>query len=58
MRMERRTEYAIAGVTTKKVFPRRFRSKEEAEKFISERPDPSHWIVMKRTVIYEEWEEA
>ena len=53
--MEKKIEYAIAAVTTDKVFPKVFITEEEADKFKSYRPDPSHWKVVSREVTYSEW---
>jgi hypothetical protein len=49
------TEYAIAAVTTNKVFPKVFITEEEAEQFKERRLDPSHWKVVSREVTYGEW---
>lgn len=47
-------KYAIRTKTTKKVFPREFHSKEEAEKFRQKRSDPKHWeVVMKMPKVVE-----
>lgn len=50
-----KTEYAIAAVTTNKIFPKVFLTEEEAEQFKERRPDPSHWKVVSRDVTYGEW---
>lgn len=50
------TEYAIAAVTTGKVVPTVFMTEEEAERFKQWRPDPSHWKLVSREVVYSEWE--
>ena len=49
------TEYAIAAVTTDKVFPKVFITEDEAEQFKERRPDPSHWKLVSREVTYGEW---
>lgn len=49
------TEYAIAAITTDKVFPKIFEREEDAENFKQARPEPDHWKVVKRTVNYSEW---
>lgn len=54
--MEKKIEYAIAAVTTDKVFPKVFMTEEEAKKFKSYRPNPSHWKVVSREVTYSEWQ--
>lgn len=48
------TEYAMAS-TTGCVFPKVFKTKDEAENYIAKRPDPSHWKVVSREVTYSEW---
>lgn len=52
---ERKIEYALASVSTGKVFPQVFMTGEEAEKIKSYRPDPNHWKVVTREVSYSEW---
>lgn len=49
------TEYAIAAVTTDKVFPKVFITEKEANDFREGRPDPSHWKLVSREVTYGEW---
>lgn len=54
--MEKKIEYAIAAVVNGKVFPKVFMSEEEAKLFRKVRPDPSHWKIVRREVVYGEWE--
>lgn len=49
------TEYAIAAVTTDKVFPVIFTTEADAERFRKRRNDPSHWKVVSREITYGEW---
>lgn len=53
---ERKIEFAIATVGTTKVVPKTFLSETEAEKFRLQRHNPSNWKVVKREVIYGEWQ--
>lgn len=53
--MDKKIEYAIAAVTTDKVYPKVFTTETEAEQFRERRPDPSHWKVVSREVTYSEW---
>lgn len=53
--MAKRIEYAIASVTTNKIVPRVFATKEEAKKFKDLRPDPTHWKLVSREVTYGDW---
>lgn len=51
--MEKKIEYAIATVATNKVFPKVFKTEEEAKKFkFYNRSNPSNWKVVSREVIY------
>lgn len=50
----KRMEFAIAVVTTGKVFPKIFKSKEDAEQFRLERADPDHWKIVSRTIVIDE----
>lgn len=52
---EKKIEYAIASVTTDKVVPKIFITKEEAEKYKSYRPSPAHWKIVSREVVYGDW---
>lgn len=52
-----KTEYAVAAVTTGKIFPAVFTSEEKAKQFKEERGNPSNWKIVSRKVIYNEWEE-
>ena len=52
------TEYAVAAISTGKVFPKIFRTKEGAEGFRAMRSDPSHWKLVSREVTYGEWVES
>lgn len=54
--MEKKIEYAIATVVNGRIFPKVFMSEEEAEKYKSYRPDQSHWKIVRREVVYGEWE--
>ena len=54
--MEKKVEYAIAAAVNGKVFPKVFMSEEEVKLFIKIRPDPSHWKIVRREVVYGEWE--
>lgn len=48
-------EYAVAAVTTDKIFPKVFLTEDEANRFKDCRPDPSHWKLVSREVTYGEW---
>lgn len=54
--MIEKTEYAVRAVTTKKVFPKVFKTKDDAEKNRQKHADPEHWEIVKRNVLYGEWE--
>lgn len=54
--MEKKIEFAVAAITTNKVFPKVFSTKEEAETNRLKHADPSHWKIVKREVIYGKWE--
>lgn len=55
--MERKIEYAIASVTTNKVVTFKiFDTEKRAEAYRLMMAEPNHWKVVKRTVIYSEWE--
>lgn len=53
---ERKIEFAIATIGTTKVVPKIFQLETEAEKFRLQRHNPSNWKVVKREVIYGEWQ--
>lgn len=53
--MEKKMEYAIAAIINGKVFPKVFLSEEEANLFKAARPDPTHWKIVSREIIYGEW---
>lgn len=53
----KKIEYGVRAVTTKKVFPKVFDTKKEAEKNRQKHADPNHWEVVKREVVYGEWEQ-
>ena len=48
-------QYAIAAVSTGKIFPRIFKTETEAEEYISHRTDPNKWRVVCRDVVCGEW---
>lgn len=54
--VEKRYQYAIAGVTTGHVFPKTFDSEQEAVDYKKKRPEPDHWKIVKREVTYTNWE--
>lgn len=53
---EKKIEFAIATIGKNKVVPKIFQSEEEAEKYRLQRHNPSNWKVVKREVIYGEWQ--
>ena len=54
--VEKRYQYAIAGVTTGRVFPKIFDSEQEAIDYKKKRPEPDNWKIVKREVTYTNWE--
>ena len=50
------TRWAIRAKTTKKIFPKPFLSREQAEEFREHRADPEHWEVVKQEITYSDWE--
>ena len=53
--MKKKIEYAIASITTNKIVPKIFTTKEGAEMFKSYRPNSDHWKIVSREVIYGDW---
>lgn len=51
----KRMEFAIAAVTTGKIFPKIFKNKKDAERFRLERADPDHWKVVSRAIWETDW---
>lgn len=51
----KKLEYALMAVTTKKVFPRVYSTKEEAEKNRMKHAEPDHWEIVAREVTYGNW---
>ena len=49
-------EFAIAAVSTGKIFPRIFSNEKDAENFRRERADPNNWKIVSRTLWQSDWE--
>lgn len=55
---EKGYQYAIATVTTGRVFPKVFDTEQDAIDYKNKKPEPDHWKVVKReiTIMVTDWE--
>ena len=53
--MDKKKQFAIAAVTTGRVFPKIWETYDEAEQYRMRRQNPENWKVVCREITYGEW---